>query len=381
MMKASRWLLVFGLLFSAAFHTYGQSTDLEGWTTILGGAHELEAFPTQQVEIDKEFLHVRSGAGVLVPQPSPNGAIRARFHFLTGTTFPQLRIRRSADGGTDEAAYYNLIMFIRDGQSELKKFDIMKIIPKQQGKVIGTVHLPQSLRIGDQMDIEFSAVGNRLQISVDGKPSLEIQDDAIPTSGYWGPAAGNAWFSNIQVRSLTLDGKPTSAVASALQVMVAKYPKLAELHAAYEVVRQRNVEVPYQEGVKALNAHYQAALDRSLAEATQASKLDDALAIRDEKKRVEENKLIPSAAALGVTVLKSLQATYRSSLQRLAEARDQAEISTLMTYDRTLETALNERTQAADLEGALLVKQMRVLLQSGIEKMGRNAIYRFEQTK
>lgn len=380
-MKIPHLFLVFGLLCSATFHLHGQTSDAQGWTTILGAPDELKSFPDGQAEMDKDLLHIQSGNGVLVPQPSPNGAIRARFHFLPGTTFPQLRIRRSGDGGIAEASYYNLILFIRQGQSEVKHFDIMKILPRQQGQVIGTVHLPQPLRIGDQMDLEFSTVGNRLQVWVDGKPSLDISDDSISTGGYWGLASGNAWFSNVQVRSLSPDGKPASAISSALQVMTAKDPKLSELHAAYEAARQRDVGNPHQEAVKALNGRYQAALDRALNETMQASKLDDALVIRDEKKRVEDNQPLPPATASVPQVLKSLRETYRSALKALEATRDQAEVAVLINYDRVLEAALNERSKASDLDGSVVVKKMRELLQVEIQRMGNNAVSRSEKAK
>jgi formylglycine-generating enzyme required for sulfatase activity len=113
----------------------------------------------------------------------------------------------------------------------------------------------------------------------------------------------------------------------------------------------------------ALDKNYLAALERTLAAATSAGKLEDAIALRAEKQRLEKEESMPTAqeegALAAAPMLKELRKTYRGT----AAQYDAARIQTLHTlcdkYDQALAVFQTELTKAAKLDDALHVKNVR----------------------
>ncbi|WP_397383459.1 hypothetical protein [Prosthecobacter sp.] len=341
------------LLLLALLTLSARAQDTEGWKTILATPQELKDYPKEQAELVDGLLHLRAGNGIYIPQPTPDGAIRARFHFREGTGFPQLRIRRSTAAKPKDADYYNLLLYIRPGQTTVKE-GIIDASMHGKGKRVGAFPLPEPFVLGAYVDLEFSTLGDHLQVLVNGKPAFQLTDTTFSTGGLWGLASQEAWFSNIQVRTF-----PRSPEAAATQLGKTTDPRILQLQEAYTAAIAREVTPAHLEAIQSLDTQYTAALDRALEATAQSGKLDDALALRTEKKRVEDKAPLPLADAPIADSLKPLLATYRSSLLQLTTQRDQRLLPLHEKYLQALTAYQDELTRAKNLDAALQVKTFR----------------------
>lgn len=141
--------------------------------------------------------------------------------------------------------------------------------------------------------------------------------------------------------------------------------RLSVLRGAYEAAWRKEVDAPHQQSVADLDAKYKSALERALAAATQAGQLDTALALRDEMKRLQEARPLPADDFSAPETLKTLRLTYRSALASLEVKRDQTATPVKARYDAALEALQTELTKAADLDGAVAVKNLREGLKTG----------------
>jgi hypothetical protein len=276
----------------------------------LATEQDLKDYPAKQVNLEDGLLHVRAGNGILIPQPSPDGAIRARLHCRERTGFPQLRIRRSGNGNAKNTDYYEVILMIKTGQTAIKE-GYVNVTTRGKGKRVGVVPLAEPFLLGSYVDLELSMVGEHLQMLVNGKVAFETNDSTVSTGGFCGVAAYEAWFSNIQVRSFPRGTTPGQA-APAGQVAKSADPRITQLEEAYATAIQREDTPAHLEEIKALNTKYVAALDRALDVATQASNLDGAVALRTEKKRVADAAPLPADESTVDEPLKSLRMIYRT---------------------------------------------------------------------
>ena len=316
------------------------------WKTILATEEELKGFPPQQAHLVDGLLHVRAGNGILVPQPYPDGAIRALFHFREKTSWPQLRIRRTADVRPQDSEYYEIILNIKMGETSI---DNLFLNHTSKGKIkrLAVVPLPKPFVLGEYIDLELSAVGEHLKVLINGKVAYEMDDKSIATGGLWGVASDQAWFSKIQVRSFV----PRSSD-----------PRIAQLEDAYAAAIERDAPLaPHLEAVKALDAKYAAALDRALDAATQTGNLDAALALRTEKKRLQDEDPLPADDKAVNEPLKPLRATYRSSLSQLTTQHEQRLQTLREKFLQALDAYQAELTRAKNLDAALEVRKRRDL--------------------
>lgn len=130
----------------------------------------------------------------------------------------------------------------------------------------------------------------------------------------------------------------------------------AELAVAYA----EGVEKAFQAKVRDLDLKYFQAIDRSLEAATKAAQLDEALAIREEKKRFEEQSGVPATdAPSDPAVLVQLRATYRTQIQKLEAERDLAAAPLFTAHDAKLEAYQTLLTTEGKLDDALKVKAAR----------------------
>ncbi|OYW30160.1 MAG: hypothetical protein B7Z47_03945 [Chthoniobacter sp. 12-60-6] len=336
-------LAVLNLTFAA------QAQDVDGWRTVLATEQELKDFPAGQVSLEEGLLRVRAGNGILLPQPGADGAIRARFHFRERTGFPQLRIRRNGNAEAKNTDYYEVILFIKPGQTSVKE-GYVNVTTRGKGRRLGVVPLGEPLVVGGSVDLELSAVGARLQILVNGKVAFEINDSTLATGAYWGLAALDGWYSHVQVRSIL----PKSTD-----------PRIQPLEAAYAAALEREVTAVHLEAVKSLDAKYAAALDRALEATTQAGNLDAAVALRAEKKRLEDRAPLPADDSTAGESLKPLRTTYRSSLSQLAAQRDQRVPPLREKLIQAFAAYEDELTRAGKLDAALAVRKRRELVAGG----------------
>ena len=331
-----------------------QAQDTDGWKTLFATQADLKDYPKEQAELVDGLLHLRQGAGIFVPQTSPDGAIRARFHFREGTAFPQLRIRRSTAANTKDADYYDLLLYIRPGQTSVKE-GILDVSLHGKSKRVGSFPLPQPFALGDTLDLELSTLGDHLQVLVNGKSAFEITDTTLTTGSLWGVAAGQAWISHIQVRTFA----PGPETAAAPRFGKTTDPRILQLQQACTAAIARDVTPAHLAAVQALGTQYTAALDRALEVATQTGNLDNALALRAEKKRLADKAPLPAADTPTPEPLNTLRLTYRASLSQLATQRDQRLLPLHEKYLQALQSYQDELTRAQNLDAALTVKNFR----------------------
>lgn len=135
--------------------------------------------------------------------------------------------------------------------------------------------------------------------------------------------------------------------------------RLGELKAGFESSVQREVGEVHAQAVRDLDAKYSAALDRAITSNTQAGKLDEALALRAEKQRIEANKPLPPDDTDLAEVLKPLRTVYRTTLARLEADRGKRLAPLRARYDQVLAAYFAELMKAGDLDGALAAKAVR----------------------
>ncbi|MCB1277140.1 serine/threonine-protein kinase [Prosthecobacter sp.] len=111
--------------------------------------------------------------------------------------------------------------------------------------------------------------------------------------------------------------------------------RLATLESQFQTAFEREVNVAYSDQLTTLGTGYVQALDRSMQEATKAGRLDEAIALREEKQRFTTHKFMPSIDPSGLhsTVVK-LRNTYRGAEKNYSQQKD---ADSLPLYDRYIE--------------------------------------------
>ncbi len=130
----------------------------------------------------------------------------------------------------------------------------------------------------------------------------------------------------------------------------------AEFLSEYE----QGVERVFKANERELDLKYYQALDRILDQAVKTAKLDEAIAIREEKKRIDEATGVPTTdGPTDPAPLKQVRATYRIERQKLEAARELATGPVLANHDSRLEGYQTLLTTEGKLDDALKVKQAR----------------------
>jgi serine/threonine protein kinase len=125
---------------------------------------------------------------------------------------------------------------------------------------------------------------------------------------------------------------PTPPPASSSTVIA---DRLATLESQFQTAFERDVNAVYSDQIATLGANYLSVLDRGISEATRAGKLDEAIALRDEKTRFTTHKFMPSIDPAGLhSAIVRLRNTYRSTEKTFAQQKD---ASSLPLYDRYIE--------------------------------------------
>jgi|GEM_PF-946404 len=176
---------------------------------------------------------------------------------------------------------------------------------------------------------------------------------------------------------LEWDGEPPPAPKT---VMPAAQPvaesegakRLRELDTSFHAALERDVLAVHRTAQGDLDARYLAALERTLAAATAAARLPEALALREEQQRITSQSPLPAddAADLPAT-LKTLRTTYRTSLRPIEITRNNGIINLFLKYEEMLKTEQVEWTKASKLDDAKLASERIARL--GAEKTARLA--------
>ncbi len=136
--------------------------------------------------------------------------------------------------------------------------------------------------------------------------------------------------------------------------------RIAEITTQFQEAYDRDVDKPHLAAIADLNSKYDAALKRSLDEATAAGNLEEALKLRSESDRLTQKQALPPVDLDSLPdSLKQLRATYRAALTKLEADRDSQAQPYYDHYDKLLEALQTELTQAQKLDDALAVKSKR----------------------
>ncbi len=136
--------------------------------------------------------------------------------------------------------------------------------------------------------------------------------------------------------------------------------KLSSLEKTFLDAHEKQIGAGHKAAVADLNTKFTAALDRSIATASQAGKLDEALELRNEKAQIQTAGALPEGDAEGTPeALKALRKTWREQMAGLIAKRNQSAAPLHAAYDRALAAYQDELTKAQKLDEALRVKAVR----------------------
>ncbi|MHB1082387.1 MAG: serine/threonine-protein kinase [Prosthecobacter sp.] len=113
---------------------------------------------------------------------------------------------------------------------------------------------------------------------------------------------------------------------------------LAQLESQFQTAFERDVNTAYTDQLDTLGTGYATALDRAMQDASKAGRLDETLALREEKQRFTTHKFMPSIdpSSLHKSVV-TLRNAYRTAEKKYAQQKD---ASSLPLYDRYIELLL-----------------------------------------
>jgi len=167
--------------------------------------------------------------------------------------------------------------------------------------------------------------------------------------------------------SATPEAKPVAGAPTPVEVAATTpAPKsemqkwLDQVDAQYREPYQREVVKPYEAGMAQLKQGYLASIERLLAAATQAGKLEDAVALRGERQRLSDGAALRADDSdAPLPSIRLLRAGYRAQAARLDAARTQGAAAQFERYDKVLGTGQVQLTQRQRLDDALLLKAQR----------------------
>lgn len=157
------------------------------------------------------------------------------------------------------------------------------------------------------------------------------------------PAAGTAMVSPPQqTPPVKLPPLPPPSTTGSIA------ERLSTLESQFQNAFEREVNAAYAAQIAALGAGYVTALEQAVSQATRAGKLDEALALRDEKTRFTTHKFMPSIDPAGLhRNVVQLRNTYRATEQSYSQRKD---ANSLPLYDRYIEV-LNSLAQELRAQG------------------------------
>jgi formylglycine-generating enzyme required for sulfatase activity len=142
--------------------------------------------------------------------------------------------------------------------------------------------------------------------------------------------------------------------------------RLASLDASFQAAVERDANAAFKASMAALDKSYLGALERFLATASKGGKLEEALALREEKQRIEKGEGVPSevdestqAPGKVPDTLKTLRKTYRSTTAQHEATKAKAMQPLYDKYDQALAAVQTELTKANQLDDAMRVKTVR----------------------
>ncbi|MBN8421519.1 MAG: SUMF1/EgtB/PvdO family nonheme iron enzyme [Verrucomicrobia bacterium] len=135
--------------------------------------------------------------------------------------------------------------------------------------------------------------------------------------------------------------------------------RLETLKSGFESFVLKSVAIPYEEGIKALNAKVKPALERESAAAAKRKDLDALVRIKADIERTGQGLLLTDADSPPPDSLKNLYAAYKIEAGKIEAIRKLALTDAKQRYDKGLAQIQDELTAAQNVEGALHVKEIR----------------------
>ena len=135
--------------------------------------------------------------------------------------------------------------------------------------------------------------------------------------------------------------------------------RLAVLDTGFRTALDAEVLQAHRSLVSDLDTRYAGAVDQAFSAATSGSRLEDALALKDEKDRLSANQPMPDSDGATVRpVLAKLRSSYRATLARLEADRDRKSLPAFQKHRAELTAYQNELTQKGRLNDAVAVSQL-----------------------
>lgn len=134
---------------------------------------------------------------------------------------------------------------------------------------------------------------------------------------------------------------------------------LKKIEDQYVAAFQLHVENGHQSKVAELNARYITALEKALQAAAKGDRLEEALALKEEMKRVQEKEPLPERDEGTQPVLLKFRKTYREQLAKLMVERENAAKPIVKKFDEALGAHQSELTKTGKIEDAAAVKAYR----------------------
>lgn len=138
--------------------------------------------------------------------------------------------------------------------------------------------------------------------------------------------------------------------------------RLDLLKTGYETFVLNTTTIPYEDGVKALNAKVKPTLERESAAAAQRTDLDTLVRIKADLERLGEGQVLTAVEEAPPAPLKHTYAAYKLELSRLESIQKASLADAKRRYDKGLEQVQKELTKAQEVAAALEVKQLREAL-------------------
>ncbi|MBX7209990.1 MAG: hypothetical protein K1X78_16855 [Verrucomicrobiaceae bacterium] len=150
----------------------------------------------------------------------------------------------------------------------------------------------------------------------------------------------------------------------------AQPPELTVLRTQYDKAVAERVSAPFEAALAALNGKFNAALENASAAAKQTGKLDDVLAIEEDKKLIAAGQVLPEDDARTPESLKKLRSIYREQWKKLDEQRMANHNAILPSYIARLQELEATLTKADRIDEAKELRQYREGLGVGAMKPG-----------
>lgn len=149
---------------------------------------------------------------------------------------------------------------------------------------------------------------------------------------------------------------PVAVILASLLTWASAQAGLVEIENQFRAAYELGAGSKYSAALAELDAKYAGALERARQQATQADRLEEAVALKEEIQRVKDKGALPEKDEGADPAVIKFRGTYREQLTKLMANRDKAAAPVVEKFGAALETYRLELAKADKLEEALAVK-------------------------